>query len=280
MQYDILMDNRERFNQEWMKTRSYLNTESGFSYRYSPQNEKRYTMNAAVDDLRIIRSLYEAGIAFDDPALTREANQYGKRFAKYNIRGNHLYDFYDETYKETNDFITLCYIDLKTINMLSVPINERAALNKNLLSILEEGYLSDDFPFYMTRFDYSTGQYVAESIHTIESLLTILHLAEVNQQEQSSITFIKNKVAEGSLFGQYTIDGEPLNEIQSTAIYALTAIIGSQIGDISLYEESISQMEKYQVHEEKSILYGAFGDPQSLKAYSFDNLMALLAFAY
>lgn len=42
----------------------------------------------------------------------------------------------------------------------------------------------------------------------------------------------------------------------------------------------IMQMEKYQVQDRTSKLYGGFKDSAAQQAYSFDNLMALLAYTH
>ncbi|MFD3261167.1 hypothetical protein ACE3MQ_21445 [Paenibacillus lentus] len=39
-------------------------------------------------------------------------------------------------------------------------------------------------------------------------------------------------------------------------------------------------MGKYQVQDKTNALYGGFGEPAAQQAYSFDNLMALLAYTH
>ncbi|WMT41665.1 hypothetical protein RE628_03955 [Paenibacillus sp. D2_2] len=61
MRYYVLMNRQEDFQAEWERAKRVFELPSGFSYRYSPKRDEKYTLNAAVDDLRIIRALYEAG---------------------------------------------------------------------------------------------------------------------------------------------------------------------------------------------------------------------------
>jgi hypothetical protein len=254
--------------------------DTGFSYRYSPKQQKKYMINAAVDDMRIIRALHEAGRMFKDTKYVTEADTYGSRFYKHNINDEHLYDFYDAAYRTTNAFITLCYIDLKTLQLLPESIKQQQQLAANMLEIIQGGYLSDQFPFYETRYQYKTRSYSSDSINTVESLLTILALAEVKQHNPESIRYLKEQVRAGTLYGQYTKEGKPTNDIRSTAIYAISAMIGSQLGDGPLYEDSIRRMNEFQVRDTASPLNGGFGYGPTLQAYSFDNLMALLAYTY
>lgn len=280
MRYYALTGQRNDFDAEWTRAKRNFNLGTGFSYRYSPMHQKRYPINAAVDDLRMIRSLHEAALMFKDTRYKEEADTYGSRFYKHNVKNGKLYDFYDETYKVTNAFITLCYIDLKSLQLLPVSVNQKQELASNMLEIQRNGYLSDKFPFYETRYQYDTGSYSSGNINTVESLLTILSLSEVRQQNPASIRYLKEQVQAGKLYGQYTKNGAAANDIQSTAIYAIAAMIGSELGDKTLYEDSIRRMNQFQVQDAGSPLYGGFGDVASQQAYSFDNLMALLAYTY
>ncbi|MEK8126498.1 hypothetical protein WMW72_01070 [Paenibacillus filicis] len=280
LRYYALTGQRDMYDGMWARTKQIFDLPSGFSYRYSPLLSKKYPVNAAVDDLRIIRSLYEAGQVFQDDTYTSEAKTYGQRFYEHNVKDGLLYDFYDNTYHITNDSITLCYIDLKTLKLLPIADKPKAAFISNMLGISKKGYLGDNFPFYETRYEYQKAAYSSERINTVESLLTILSLAEIRQHEPSSIRFIKDQVKAGTLYGQYTKEGKPTTDIRSTAIYAITAMIGAELGDRSLYEDSIRRMNEFQVLDSGNMLHGGFGDTGSGQAYSFDNLMALLAYAY
>lgn len=279
MRYYALTHEQAPFDESWKLAEQMFSTSSGFSYRYSPKLNKTYAVNAAVDDLRIIRALYEAEEVFAEHSYGQFADELATRFMQHNVQESKLYDFYDDELNIANSFITLCYIDLRTLQLMPEADNKDELL-QNMLPIIQGGYLSDAFPFYETRYVYNTEQYEADDINTVESLLTILSLVEVGQHNAKSIDYIKEQLQQGALYGRYSRDGEPLTTIQSTAIYAITAMIASELGDQELYDQSISKMEQFQVLQQQSELYGAYGDPGSLQAYSFDNLQALLAYAY
>ncbi|MDF2937851.1 MAG: hypothetical protein K0Q90_3224 [Paenibacillaceae bacterium] len=280
LRYQALAGNREEFAAGWDQAKRVFDRERLFSYRYSPKLAKQYPLNAAVDDLRMIRSLIEAGEAFGEKEYTAAADKYALRFAKYNIRDGKVRDFYDETYNAVTPFITLCYIDLKMLGMLPLPVKEHMAVMDNMQKIVANGYISDLFPFYMTRYNYNSKAYESDSVQTVESLLTILSLAEVDKVSEASLRFIKQEVLQGALYGAYSLAGKPLNDIQSTAIYAIAAMIGSKTGDQELYDAALHRMHAYRVEDPASSLFGSYGDAATGQAYSFDNLMALLAYRY
>jgi hypothetical protein len=280
MRYFVHSGQKERFDEQWQLTKQTFDMKSGFSYRYSPKLTKKYTLNASIDDLRVIRALEEAAIVFHTESYADQAKTYGNRFFKNQVVDAKLTDFYDETYQMNNSFITLCYIDTTTLQLTSIPKKKKAALVANMLQIAKSGYLSDDFPFYQTRYDYAAKSYQSEEIHTVESLLTILHLAEAKQHQDLSIRYLKEQIKNDTLYANYAMDGKPLNDVRSTAIYAIAAMIGSVLQDKELYEASIQRMNAFQNQDPLSPLYGGFGDKRTMQAYSFDNLMALLAYVY
>lgn len=279
MRYYANVRDEEGFKKTWAAAKQTFDSEQLFSYRYSPKLNKKYPVNAAVDDLRIIRALYEASDAFGGSAYLKEADRYAMRFYETNVQEGKLVDFYDESYGVPNQSVTLCYIDLLTLGKLPISEGKKRQLHSSMLNIIQEGYLSDAFPFYETRFVYGKSQYSSDNIVAIESLLTILHLAEIGENKDSSIAYIKQQVLDDHLYGQYTRAGEPASDIRSTAIYAIAALIGHEIRDDELYYGSLEKMKEFQVLDTAHPLYGGFGDPATGQAYSFDNLMALLAFS-
>lgn len=280
LRYYAARQDRQLFDQTLEQTKRLFDGEAGFSYRYSPKLDKRYDVNAAVDDLRIIRALYEGAETFGQSALRKEAVRYGERLLAHNAKDGNLYDFYDEKLRMTNDFLTLCYADLGTLRLMAQDNREAAELSDRLLAIVHGGYLSDQFPFYETRYVYTSERYESERINMVEALLTVHSLAEVGQEREESIEFIKQMVKSGELYGTYDRDGNPQTDIRSTALYAIAVMIGRDIGDEELFGDAIERMTEFQITDNQSDLYGGFGDPVTGQAYSFDNLMALHALAY
>ncbi|ANZ98631.1 hypothetical protein BFC22_00315 [Carnobacterium divergens] len=278
LRYLALTGQKKEFGNEWNLTLKTVDDGTQFSYRYSPKLAKRYDVNASVDDLRILRSLKEAGSKFHDIEYEKDFEKYANRFIKTSIKENELYDFYDSKTKMNNDFITLCYIDLKTISLL--PGNQTKLL-ENQTTILQNGYLGDTFPFYKTRFNYSKNDYQdSAEINVIESLLAILHLSEVGLQKQASIDYLKEQVNDGTLSNRYDSKGKPIDLNQSPAAYGIAAMIASEAGDEEFYLTAMNKMETYQIMDEASPLYGGYGDTETNQVYSFNNLIALLAYQY
>lgn len=279
MEYAARHQNAELFASLYHFTMKNLDNGTSISYRYTPSTSTIYSVNAAIDDLRIIKSLMLGSITLAEPYYLDVALKLANRFYKTNVSEDYLYDFYDNDLKLRNNSITLCYNDFYTFMELGKTNNKWLKLSKNMLNLVKGGYISDEFPLFYPRYDYDKKGYEhPEVISMIESLVTIYHLAEVNECPETTLAYLNNLLDKGTIYATYYLDGTPSSSIESTAIYALCARIGSVSGDQGLYQKSIDKMNTFQVQNQNSPIYGAFGNPTTYEAFSFDNLMALLAY--
>lgn len=253
-----------------------LDTGRILSYRYST-DVGAYPVNAFIDDARIIRALLLAGETFAS-GYRDEALTYARRLYDTNVKDGRVYDMYDETLGQTNDFITLCYIDLDTMRRLAQYDQRWAPVTRTMQDIAEKGYLGDTFPLYAGAYQYSTGEYGREDINTVQSLLTVLNLTRADVCPQRTLDYLKDRIEDGALYGAYQQDGTPVNETQSTAIYAICAMIFAAADDGETYAQCIGRMDTLQVTDEDSEVYGAFANADTLELYAFDNLTAMLAY--
>lgn len=279
MLYAAKINNKTLFDSAYSLVTKTLDNGMTLSYRYTPNEKEVYPVNAAIDDLRIIKSLFLASNTFNDSSYKDKALYLADRFYDTNIHKDQLYDFYDINLKKTNDFITLCYIDLSTLKELSNYNKKWDTVFSEMLDILANGYIDDTFPLFNTRYSYKRFNFDSvETISTVESLITACHLSEVHKCPSTTINYIKTQLQNGAIFSSYYLDGTPATNVESTAIYALCAQLGGLTADKELYELSINKMNQFQVRNTTSPIYGAFGNTQTHEAFSFDNLMALLAY--
>ncbi len=254
----------------------HLDTGNIISYRLSQKGEA-YGVNAFIDDIRIVRALILADEKFSDDYIN-SAIMYADRLYNTNITANRMYDMFDERYNQNNDFITLCYIDLKTVRLLEKYDQKWERVFETMLEILKNGYISDEFPVFAASYSYSANRYSAGDINMIEALLSVLNLASIGECPDTTIDYVKTTVQNGCFYGLYESDGKPKNQIQSTAVYAICALIADELEDAQMLKACINKMNAFQVTDEQSKVYGAFADADTLKLYAFDNLMALLAY--
>lgn len=234
--------------------------------------------NALIDDLRIIEALLLAGETFNNVDYTNQALAYADVLYETNTSNGLLVDFYDVQYKNRNNFLTLCYANFELLSKLSTYDSRWESILETTKAIVHSGFISDSFPLYYNNYDYSSNTYNQESIHIVHGLKTLLHLAEIEELPSSSLQWLKQRVSEGTLYGSYSITGEALTDIQSTAAYAIAARIAVAAHDESLYYQCIQRMEQYKINDPSHEMFGCFGNAETKEAYSFDQLTALLAY--
>ena len=256
--------------------RDHLDTGQLISYRLD-EDGGTYPVNAAVDDLRLIGALLKAAEAFNRPDYRDLAELYGRRLYDTNVRHHTLVDFYDGQLKRAGGFATLCYSDFFTIKALSAYDERWLSVMENMRDIVLGGYLGDTLPLFHTRYNLEKQWYESENVPMVQSLISAYHLSQVGACPGQTPEYLKSRLREGRLYAVYDLDGNPLSDLESTAIYALCALLGVSEGDRELYRLAIDRMLPFQVTDHKSPVYGAFADAQTLQLYSFDNLLALLA---
>lgn len=237
-----------------------------------------FSTNALIDDFRLIEALLLAGETFNNSYYTDEALAYANVLYETNTSNGFLVDFYDVQYKIKNNFLTLCYANFKLLYKLSTYDPRWRSILDTTKDIVHSGFISDSFPLYRNNYNYSSNLYNEESIHIVHGLKTLLHLAEIGEMPSSSLQWLKQRVNEGTLYGSYSITGEALTDIQSTAAYAIAARIAVAVDDKSLYYQCMQRMEQYKINDISHEMFGSFGNAETKEAYSFDQLTALLAY--
>lgn len=275
-----LVDTQGRFDSFYKQTKQLFYDKVQFSYRID-QNGKKYAVNASIDDLRIIRALIGAKARYQTDTYDKEIDQLAKNFMATSMNDYILVDFYDVENEQKSQETSLFYVDFTTMGYLFKKYDVSSDYLQYHYELINNGYLSDEFPFYQTRYNHKKKAYENNgTINIIESLLTILHLSETGLQKPESIDFIKNRVSKGTLFNSYDLNGNPVDKNQSAASYAITALIGVEIQDKDLYNASIRALNGFQITDSNSQLFGGFGEVRTQEVFSFNNLMALLAYDY
>lgn len=275
--YDVQKDNKEEFDYilNYVKQNMLLDSKL-VSWRIN-ESEKS-NVSATIDDLRIIKALFMASERWDDISYRKLAINISKGIRSELLNKNTLVDFNDHINK--SETTTLCYLDLPTLNMLAnIDYISWKKIYNQSLSIINSGYISDSIPLYAKAYNNSEKSYNEDDIETLLSMIVILNKAEVGEDINKSVQWIKNELKENKkIVTKYSIStGEPLSDIESTAIYCIIVQIGSKIKDEKLEVMAMDKVKSFQIKNEKSQIYGGYGSEDGSDVYSYDNLNALLA---
>lgn len=277
LNYCLYKNDQEKFNDSFKYIKENMFLKNGLiSWRI--ENNKSSDVSATIDDLRIARALILGAEEFDNLKYRYYGIKISNGIYKNLIQENRLIDFHDG-YGKSN-VTTLCYLDLYALKLFSLFDDKWNDVYTKSLEIINNGYISDELPLYRKYYDGNIEIFDnEENIDTLLSILVILNKAEVNEDISKSVDWIKERLKYiGYISTSYNINTLDESKIESTSIYANIAQIAKVINDEELYNMAINKMKNFQVINEKSNIYGSFGNEKTEDVYSYDNLNALLAF--
>lgn len=277
LNYCLYKNDQEKFNDSFKYIKENMFLKNGLiSWRI--ENNKSSDVSATIDDLRIARALIIVAEEFDNLKYRYYGIKISNGIYKNLIQENRLIDFHDG-YGKSN-VTTLCYLDLYALKLFSLFDDKWNDVYTKSLEIINNGYISDELPLYRKYYDGNIEIFDnEENIDTLLSILVILNKAEVNEDISKSVDWIKERLKYiGYISTSYNINTLDESKIESTSIYANIAQIAKVINDEELYNMAINKMKNFQVINEKSNIYGSFGNEKTEDVYSYDNLNALLAF--
>lgn len=275
MQYAVEADDKQLFERAYQYAKEHLQREGVFVW-YESQGEPADS-NAFLDDLRI----YEALCAAEEKwgGYEQEITSLEDALTAYNLTEDGPVDFYDFASQEKGKTFSLCYADLKTIGKLAEATGQDELLTQTE-EIVENGYISDDFPFYYPSYSYEEKSYKDDDLNMAEAMYTLYHLAKAGKLKETSEDWIMEHLVNGGIMARYHTDGSMVDGYgyESTGIYALTALIGLETDNREMVTASLNRMQATRIYDSASVYNGAFGNEDGTGIYSFDQCMSLLVY--
>ncbi len=281
MEYAVTAGNQELFDSAYSFVKNFLQRKGLFAW-YVTEDGECARSNAFLDDLRIAGALFDANQQWGG---YEEYLQLAHNILSKNAYKNQISSFYDFEQKLSGSDITLCYGDFQTLAKLSEADEELSEFSdraKQLQTVIEQGYIGDEFPLYYTSWDYKKNKYQTSSLNTAEALLTLYHLAEADMLKEESLEWLRDRLVQDDLAARYEVDGSVPEgfDYDSTAVYAIAAMIGRESRDAEIYRLALKKMEQTRVTDTNSLFYGSFSTSNNgADITTFDQLMPLLVYA-
>lgn len=278
MEYAVLKNNRELFERYYQYVTDYmLISDSLVSWMVTEDGPAK--VNALLDDLRIYRALNYANQLWG--GYEEDLARWEKSIIRYNISNHKYVDYYDFKSKRKANRFTLCYADFEAMSMLKQANSKYSKAYDNAYQIVINGYINNEFPFYYSWYDYRKKKYMPDDLNMAETMYTLLHLARIGELKSETVDWLEKALDENGVKARYTISGEVVDEYEyeSTAIYALIAMIGDTIGNQTLKTKAIARMEFIRVNNKNVTWNGAFSHLDGSDIYSFDQCIPLLMYA-
>lgn len=271
--------------------KTFSNDDGSFYWMYNTRTKDRKPGNASLDDLRIMRALTMMQAKSPSDARAVEIKKLTAGFKKYSLLDGKMIDGTSFTDGTKEPAIRLSYLDMQELKYIYGIGGWSQADYDAQLKTLKGGYLGDDFPWYQTYYyygdmngykkgEYSTLPEAKGEVNAIDSLLVILHLAQIGQAKPASISWVKAHVHDRTLYNNYYTDGTPVEKNSAASSYAIAAMIASTVGDKDMYNDCVQDLNDSQVGEGYGDFSGCLGDIPSKKSATYNNLTGLLSYYY
>lgn len=270
----------KKFRTFYQQTKDTFDQGDQFSYRYVPAKNKKFSVNATLDDLRIIKALQMYAELTKNKSYHQEA---ATRFAKLQqrtMKRGKIASFYDNSAHKASTDSALPYYDLLTLRYFESGTAASKKMYQQQLTVVQDGFLGDAFPLYATNYNWQSKSYGKDNLNTSEALETLLHLSEVGKIKKVSLNWLTRQVNNNTLYNSYTNTGSIVDSGHSAGSYALAAEIFATTGNQKMYHKAMNLVWKYQISDKSSPMYGAIGLERKKEAYSYNNLNALIASQY
>jgi len=279
MAYALRTDRRALFDTQVSFLTEHLMTDDG-QIRWVYEKQGPYSdvhVNASIDDLKIIGALLDAADRWQIERYERLANRLAGVLLTQGVKDGYLADYYDWRYGDRADTITSSYLELQVLGKLASrdpswqPIYERAD------ALLKSAHLSNGL-FYKTFVISDQSWIEPKEFNMIDVLYAALNLMDGGGDVSNTVDMIEGLwQKDGKLFASYDTQLQIVDESISPAVYALACRLLANADRMTIAEDIREALKLMSVQDEGSPYYGGFVEPNTLEAYSFDHLQALLA---
>lgn len=232
-------------------------------------NRDASTVNALIDDLRIIEALQQGATLWQDDHFKRLADKIARALMKNQRREDVFVDFYDYAYREKDERLTLSYIMPRTL----AAIGDEATI-----AILRDAPLENGF--YPLAYDVTSQRYMfQQELNLIDQFYIGYHRAQAGFDVSSLIRYSRDALAKyGKLYGRIdALTTKPTVTYESPAVYALAILMSIEADDKALARQLYEQMIALRVNDSTSLYFGGYIQLPSKETHIFDNLLPLLA---
>jgi len=233
MEYLVLVEDKKTFEKQVDRLRSdYLVKQDDLVFvRWLLYEDA--TVNALIDDVRIIASLNKASELFDQPAYKELAAQLEKTISSVQQSNGIHVDYYDWTFQMPAERITLSYL-----------IKDYSAPNKTKQLLINLDETAVFFPEY---YDVKEQKYIeSKEVHLVDQLLIAINQEDIGHSTDTFGNWVINEWAsKGKLFGRYDRETQEATvAYESLAVYYYLNLYFAKIKEPVLAKEVMQQAEK------------------------------------
>lgn len=186
------------------------------------KNGEKATVNALIDDLRIIRALEEGANVFQNAALRELADELLDTIMRVQVtQEGWLADFYDWTYGVTSERLILSYGQVAPTESYVALLGEAA----DLMS-----------PFVPLAYDLNEDRFLPQrEVHMVDQFLIMIDMERQGFDTGPFQEWLRKEWSnEGMISGRYLTSDVSGNGIESVSVYAMMGTYAELRGDHDL----------------------------------------------
>lgn len=276
MEYAALIGNKKVFTTFAEQADKYFKNPSGYYYwKIDVTSKKGEPSSAFVDDLRLVKAYFiahENGLGDYTEQLQRLSELIF--YSEIDINGFPC-EYYDGKAKQKANVVPLFYLDVDTLKKLG-QFDAKWRVPYQHAKDIVFGMPENNHGFYPIRFKLQSNQYVwGASINMVENLYTAINAYNAGRDTRAFASFLKKQANQGKIHNHYYLNGSPVNQDESTAVYALAARFLTFHNEHDAARACYRGALKFQI-QDKDLFQGGFGDSATGLVYAFDQLEALL----
>lgn len=278
MEYLLITNDEARFREQVDVLKDVFLAKNGLVI-WEVKNEEESSVNAFIDDLRVVDLLYLAGEQWNERSYTKLANKMSKALARYQTKDQFLVDFVDIYSKEKGSDVTLSYIMPGGLDKMKKKGHLPQETYDGMRTILGEAPVTST-GFFPKKYNIDAKEYIYEDeINMIDQFYIGYHRAKWGKETRALMQNAKEifQANEGKIYGRYDAKTkEPTVGYESVAAYALAILMSFEVGEIDFANDLYEQMKTLRVNDEASSYYGGYMNLDTKETHTFDNLLALI----
>lgn len=233
MEYLLIVEDEKTFAEQVLLLKEHFLVQDEEFYFLRWRLNENATVNALIDDIRIISALQQAAETFGDSEYEKMASQLSLAISSLQKQDDAIVDFYDWSMDIPANRLTLSYLVDSEI------IAETSAV---LLEQLDASQVF--FPEY---YDVTSGQYIqGDEVHMIDQLLIALNREIRGFHSEVLLKWLKEQWdSEQKLYGRYDRESfKPNVEYESLAVYSYLHAYFIQVGEQRLAAEVLEHTQQ------------------------------------
>ena len=275
MLYLVNSGEKDSFDNNYDIVKNKMRLKNGvIAWRYN--NSEIADIPATIDDLRIVKALLYAYDRWGDFKYKYFAISISQALLKNSTKDGYLYDA-----TKNSNLVVLCYLDLKTMELLEKSNSKWKKIYDKSLDILKNGQPVKGVPLFKKSYFPNENNYSDENeVELLYSLIVLKNLQSVGVDISKELDWLwKEFSKENKLYLKYDLDGKRTSEYESTSLYAICGEIFENANRQTAASAIKKRMLEFQVKNENSEIYGSFGNEQTKVVYSYDILNSLIFLA-